>query len=149
MTYKKWIIATIMIIAIVIPLGIYTQPREIPPPPPFPQPQPGQKVTHPSGKPPTATPTPEEEKYLPKEAPPERKKATGIDTAPDIARSSKYEIVITRGETDEKVVIFVPLGTPAEEILDEYLNENEGDSYHIGTPPHAVPPRYTETNRSK
>lgn len=143
-----WLIATIFVIvvAIVVPLGLYAQSREIPPPPPLPQPESGKEFRHPSGEIPTATPNPEEAERLSPVPPSEKPETEAIDTAPEVDRSSKYELVITRGKTDKRVLVFIPVGTPPDEFIDKYVNQDDGDTYYVGAPSIEAPPAQDKEN---
>jgi len=129
-------IAALLLMAIMIPLGLKAQSREIPPPPPMPTSSTTGEERSTDGKKPTATPDPEEAKKLPYEYPPEEPEREVIDTAPELERLQKYAILIQRGKSDKKVVIFVPWETKSEEILAKYLHPDEGDTYYLdNTPP--------------
>ncbi len=132
-----WIIGTLVLLALIIPLTLLAQSQEVPPPPPFPSPG-IDTIEYLDGKLPTATPNAEEAEKLPKVEPPMLPTAEMIDTAPD-SEDVKYEIIIERGD-GSTTVLQVPVNIKPEEVVDKYLKRDEGDTYYVAPPPHAEPP---------
>ncbi len=138
-----WIIAPILVIiataAILLVLPVQSESNH-PPPPDLPRPVgvPGGESRRPewAGPPPTKTPRPDEIKNLPTHLPPKKSDISKvIDTAPNMPHELKSSILIERGKSGKKVVIFFPWGKVPPGLLKKYLDAEAGDTYHISPPP--------------
>jgi hypothetical protein len=130
MQRKYWylIVIFVVVLGLLLPLILQAQPPDerVPPPPPYP----GSDVERPPLPPeqrPTPTPTDLEAQSLPKVTPPVIPTLEVIDTAPEVPDENKYEIIIQRGKSGKTVHLLVPGGVDPEEVLNKYLNPEEGD----------------------
>jgi hypothetical protein len=137
MKRKYWylIVILVVVVGLLLPLVLRAQPPDerVPPLPPYP----GSDVERPPLPPeqrPTPTPNHIEAQSLPKVTPPVIPTVEMIDTAPDVSRWDKYEIVIQRGKSGKKVYILVPVGVELEDVLNEHLNPAEGDKVLVVAP---------------
>lgn len=124
---------------------------DLPPPPPLPRPEPnGRGFRTPEGEIPTATPTRTIGPFgdgQSQPSTPEPPETEFIEIDPKVDRNSTYEIIITRGKTGKRVVLFVPAWVSKEaeqKIIEEYVHEEEGDSYFVGAPRPGGPPEFDE-----
>jgi hypothetical protein len=134
-----WYLIVIFVVALglLLPLILQAQPpdKRVPPPPlPGEVPIDVERQVIPS--PATPTPNPIEAKNLPRATPPVQPPMEMIDTAPDVPYRDKYQLIIKRGQSGEKVVILVPLGIDQEQVLKAHLNPAKGDELiRIDPPP--------------
>lgn len=73
------------------------------------------------------TPTPDDiaARKLPLAVPPVVSTVEVIDTAPEVPRDAKYEIVIRRSGGDQEAVLLVPVSTDLKKILDAYTDSDD------------------------
>ena len=141
-----FLVVSLIGLALLVPFILQAQPPDerVPPPPPY---MPGEyppgfdrKPVYPLGKPPTSTPDPFEAELLPKVTPPVLPTLEVIDTAPEVPREKKYQILIKRGKSGKEVVITVPFGVDKESILEKHLILEDGDEFVHMTRPMVRPP---------
>ncbi len=150
--YLYLIVASLVVIALFIPLALVAQQRDerVPPPPPLYMPgelPPGMERRATLAPDKRATPTLNaiEAQKLPQAKRPERKPVTVIDTAPDILYGNKYQIILKNDQSKDKIFILIPVSVYTQikssketlnKIVSEYVGSQKGyQVLRISPPP--------------